>query len=239
VLVPGGAPQLRAGNRVEQAGGEDGEVGEHIRYRVLGMGEPNHYRGIVRVIHERHVREIVQARIRGRCVSRRRQGPRDVAGRRGHAVAPAHAGLQSEGETLPVFRPRPRAREVRPGHERRVVAHERGEQDVALYLLGERVHGEQGINALEVRPGCVHLGATAQPAQLAAQRRALGLDRPRAAQYAIWLARFVRGDWGRSIATGRSVRELLGDAVLATVALVGTSLLLSYLLGLAVGSWQS
>src|SRR5207249_4294096 len=83
------------------------------------------------------------------------------------------------------------------------------------------------------------LGPTATPAQLAAQRHALGLDRPLAAQYTIWLARFVRGDWGRSIATGRPVRELLGDAVPATVALVGTSLILSYLLGLAVGAWQS
>src|SRR3989441_2898624 len=274
-----------------------------------------------RVIHERHVREIVQARVPGRRVSRRRQGPRDVAGRRGHAVSPAHAGLQSERETLPIFRPRPRAREVRPGHERRVVAHERGEQDVALYLLGERVHGEQRVDALEVRPGCVppgatavrgsraarrdhhpsgpqpqrsspharilagprgsreirrmlaHLGTrtlagavvvagvvtltfllvrlapgdpverllgpTATPAQLAAQRRALALDRPLAAQYAIWLGRFARGDWGRSIATGRPVRALLGDAVPATLALVGTSLVLSYLLGLAVGAWQS
>src|SRR5256884_9714099 len=56
-------------------------------------------------------------------------------------------------------------------------------------------------------PGERLLGPTATPAQLAAQRRALGLDRPLAAQYAIWLARFVRGDWGRSIATGRPVRD--------------------------------
>jgi len=35
------------------------------------------------------------------------------------------------------------------------------------------------------------------------------------------------------------VRDLLGEAVPATVALVGTSLILSYLLGLAVGAWQS
>ena len=38
------------------------------------------------------------------------------------------------------------------------------------------------------------LGPTATPTQLGAQRRALGLDRPLAAQYAIWLGRFVRGD---------------------------------------------
>src|SRR5258706_8739714 len=88
-------------------------------------------------------------------------------------------------------------------------------------------------------PGERWLGPTATPTQLAAQRRALGLDRPLAAQYAIWLGRFARGDWGRSIATGRPVRALLGDAVPATLALVGTSLVLSYLLGLAVGAWQS
>ena len=83
------------------------------------------------------------------------------------------------------------------------------------------------------------LGPTTTPAQLAAQRRALGLDRPLAAQYAIWLGRLARGDWGRSIATGRPVRTLLGDAVPPTLALVGTSLVLSYLLGLAVGAWQA
>src|SRR2546426_9301305 len=39
-------------------------------------------------------------------------------------------------------------------------------------------------------------------------------------------ARFARGDWGRSIATGRPVRALLGEAVPATVELVGLSLVL-------------
>src|SRR2546426_5201318 len=51
-------------------------------------------------------------------------------------------------------------------------------------------------------------------------------------------ARFARGDWGRSIATGRPVRALLGEAVPATVELVGLSLVLSYLLGIAVGALQ-
>jgi peptide/nickel transport system permease protein len=83
------------------------------------------------------------------------------------------------------------------------------------------------------------LGPTATPAQLDAQRHALGLDRPAAVQYAAWLGRFARGDWGRSIATGRPVRVVLGEAVPATLELVGLSLLLSYLLGLAVGMWQS
>ena len=83
------------------------------------------------------------------------------------------------------------------------------------------------------------LGPTATAGQLAAQRHALGLDRSLAAQYAVWIGRFARGDWGRSIATGRPVRALLADAVPATVALIGLSLVLSYLIGLVVGAWQA
>ena len=83
------------------------------------------------------------------------------------------------------------------------------------------------------------LGPTATPGQLAAQRHALGLDRSLPAQYAIWLGRFARGDWGRSIASGRPVRALLAEAVPATVLLIGSSLVLSYLIGIAVGAWQS
>ncbi len=83
------------------------------------------------------------------------------------------------------------------------------------------------------------LGPTAAPVQVAAQRHALGLDRPLAAQYVTWLVRFARGDWGRSIATGRPVRALLAEAVPTTVELVGLSLLLSYFLGIVVGAIQA
>jgi peptide/nickel transport system permease protein len=58
-------------------------------------------------------------------------------------------------------------------------------------------------------------------------------------QYGAWVGRFVRGDWGTSIATGRPVRVMLGQAWPATVRLVGISLVLSYLLGLAAGALQA
>jgi peptide/nickel transport system permease protein len=83
------------------------------------------------------------------------------------------------------------------------------------------------------------LGPTAAPEQVAAQRTALGLDRSLPAQFATWLGRFARGDWGTSIAKGRPVRAVLGTAWPATVRLVGLSLLLSYLLGIAVGAVQA
>ena len=95
---------------------------------------------------------------------------------------------------------------------------------------------------LRVAPGdpVEHLlGPAARPEQLATQRHALGLDRPMAVQYTAWVTRFVRGDWGISIAKGRPVRTVLGDAWPTTVRLVGLSLLLSYLLGIATGAVQA
>jgi peptide/nickel transport system permease protein len=83
------------------------------------------------------------------------------------------------------------------------------------------------------------LGPAASPDQVAAQRHALGLDRSIPVQYTAWVSRFVRGDWGVSIAKGRPVRTVLGDAWPATVRLVGLSLLLSYLLGIAIGAVQA
>ena len=83
------------------------------------------------------------------------------------------------------------------------------------------------------------LGPTATPEQLTAQREALGLNRPLPAQFATWLGRFARGDWGSSIAKGLPVRHLLATAWPATVRLVGLSLLLSYLIGIALGAFQA
>jgi peptide/nickel transport system permease protein len=88
-------------------------------------------------------------------------------------------------------------------------------------------------------PALLLVGPTATQEQLSTQRRALGLDRPLLQQYGAWLGQFTRGDWGTSIATGRSVRRMIGEAWPATVKLVGLSLVLSYLLGIAVGAVQA
>jgi peptide/nickel transport system permease protein len=88
-------------------------------------------------------------------------------------------------------------------------------------------------------PALLLVGPTASQEQLEAQRRSLGLDQPLPQQYAAWIGRFVRGDWGTSIATGRPVGEMVAEAWPATVRLVGLSLLLSYLLGILVGAVQA
>ena len=88
-------------------------------------------------------------------------------------------------------------------------------------------------------PALLLVGPTASVEQLAAQRRALGLDQPLPEQYAAWLGRFVQGDWGTSIATGQPVSAMIAQAWPATVRLVGLSLVLSYLLGILVGAIQA
>jgi peptide/nickel transport system permease protein len=88
-------------------------------------------------------------------------------------------------------------------------------------------------------PALLLVGPAATPAQLAAQRQAMGLDRPLPVQYAAWVSRFVRGDWGTSIATGRPVRGMIANAWPATVRLVGISLVLSYLIGIVIGALQA
>lgn len=88
-------------------------------------------------------------------------------------------------------------------------------------------------------PAELLLGAAASPAQVAAQRHALGLDRPLPVQYGTWLAAFARGDWGTSIASGRPVHAVLATAWPMTAELVGLSLLFTYLFGIAVGVLQA
>lgn len=94
---------------------------------------------------------------------------------------------------------------------------------------------------LHLAPGdpAVHLaGPAATPEQLQAIRAELGLNRPLFNQFADWLGRTLRGDWGTSVATGRPVLQLLGQAWPATAVLVLTSLAGSYLAGIAIGLWQ-
>ncbi len=96
--------------------------------------------------------------------------------------------------------------------------------------------------ALHLAPGDpvrLYLGPSAGEAAVAAARKAAGLDRPLPIQYADWLLRFSRGDWGTSIAQQRPVARVLGDAVGPTLALVGASLVLTYLGGILVGAFQA
>lgn len=74
-----------------------------------------------------------------------------------------------------------------------------------------------------------------RPEDIARLRASLGLDRPLSAQYLSWLAAFVRGDWGYSIADGRPVLTRMLERVPATLELVGISTLLALAFAVPVG----
>ena len=83
------------------------------------------------------------------------------------------------------------------------------------------------------------LGPSATAGQADALRHSLGLDRPLPQQFASWVGRALTGDFGVSVATGRSVRASLGQAWPATAALVLLSLTLTYLFGFVLGAFQA
>ncbi len=96
-----------------------------------------------------------------------------------------------------------------------------------------------GLHLAPGDPVRLYLGPDAGEAAVQVMRSQLGLDRPLAAQYLSWLARFAAGDWGTSIAQHRAVTRVLAAALGPTVLLTGCSLLLTYLIGIAVGAFQA
>lgn len=70
---------------------------------------------------------------------------------------------------------------------------------------------------------------------LARIRVELGLDRPAVVQYAAYAGRVLRGDLGRSFATGRPVAEELAERFPRTVLLAVASLGVAVVLGLGLG----
>lgn len=63
----------------------------------------------------------------------------------------------------------------------------------------------------------------------------LGLDRPLATQYARWLSDFLRGDWGESIVSRRSVGAEIGARLWNTVQLIAFGIVLSVVMAVTVG----
>jgi peptide/nickel transport system permease protein len=72
-------------------------------------------------------------------------------------------------------------------------------------------------------------------ADLARLKAHLGLDQPLYVQYGRWAGGMLSGDWGSSYFGGRPVRDIVLERVPATVELMGVSLILAAVLGVATG----
>lgn len=78
------------------------------------------------------------------------------------------------------------------------------------------------------------------PPDVAVQlRQELGLDRPLTHQYGRWLTNLLRGDLGESFRRREPVRAILAGALPISIWLGSVSLLLTFIIGVAVGSLQA
>ena len=88
-------------------------------------------------------------------------------------------------------------------------------------------------------PAALLVPETASAEDAARLRAELGLDAPVAVQYARWTSRVLRGDLGESFATRRPVASVLADAIPVSLWLGGASLLLTFVVGVALGTVQA
>jgi peptide/nickel transport system permease protein len=85
-------------------------------------------------------------------------------------------------------------------------------------------------------------GDYAGPDDVKLIRAELGLDKPVTTQFVEWASRTLRGDFGKSIYSGRTVAELVGQRLEPTIALTIVGGTLAVLLGIPMGvfaAWRA
>lgn len=84
-------------------------------------------------------------------------------------------------------------------------------------------------------PVVAFVGADAPPDVIRYYTRLYGFDQPLHVQYVRYIVNLLHGNLGVSVAEGRDVTELIGEAVPRTALLGGLSLLISLAVGLPLG----
>jgi len=91
------------------------------------------------------------------------------------------------------------------------------------------------VNLIPGDPVVSILGPDATPAQYAALRHTLGLDRPLLVQYGDWLGHAFHGDLGASLQTHRPVVESITQSLPVTMLIAVFGVLASLVIGVALG----
>lgn len=73
------------------------------------------------------------------------------------------------------------------------------------------------------------------PEWVAERQEQLGLNKPLAVQYLLWLKELVQGNFGYSLVSGESVGEQILDRIGPTLMLMGSAILLGTLIGIPLG----
>jgi len=87
----------------------------------------------------------------------------------------------------------------------------------------------------QLAPGDYAADIGKDPAQIAADRHRLGLDRPFAEQYTRWLRRILVLDLGESFKYQRPVTQIVGERAINTAMLATAALIVATLLGIPWG----
>ncbi len=102
------------------------------------------------------------------------------------------------------------------------------------------------FSAVELLPGDLAqeiLGQSATPETVAAFRAELGLDQPAATRYFTWLGQILTGDFGHSLANGRSIADLLsirlGNTLFLAAYAAAIAVPLSLLLGILTALYRN
>ena len=91
------------------------------------------------------------------------------------------------------------------------------------------------MRLIPVNPAELLLGPFSTPDQQERAKRELGLDKPIYVQYGIFLKNAVRGDFGRSIKSGKPVTALIKDTLPNTLLLGTIALLIAYAIAIPMG----
>jgi len=84
-------------------------------------------------------------------------------------------------------------------------------------------------------PAAIIAGDNATSQDVAAIRTKLGLDRPMAQQFVIWIGNVVRGDFGESFFFKKPVSQLIAERLEPTLALAASTLLLAVTMAVPLG----
>lgn len=101
---------------------------------------------------------------------------------------------------------------------------------ITIFVLMRMIPGD---------PATLMLGDLAQPGQVEALRRQMGLDQPIVVQYLIWLGNVVTGDFGQSIATHQAVLPLILDRFSVSAIIVLLAVLLASLIAVPAGMFAA
>lgn len=92
------------------------------------------------------------------------------------------------------------------------------------------------VRAIPGDPAAVLLGPDASPEQMASMRAEMGLDQPIWFQYALWMQRMGRGDFGVSFINGFPVKDLIFRKLPATIELAIAALMFALAVSIPLGT---